>query len=173
MTIRAIKLAAVATSVSLALVACSNSTDTATVTSEAPTQPASTAPAVAGEDPVIAAIDAVLTAHSGGIIVSIDRDNRGGHYDIDVVVGDEIFDLTVDSAGNVTEDDRESDRDDVIKAQNATLTAEDAIRQALIQHPDGVLDDADLDEENGRLQWEVNLDDQSGNDLAELKIAAN
>ncbi|AKK08972.1 hypothetical protein HCH15_04190 [Corynebacterium testudinoris] len=183
MTIRALTLTTLAVSAGLVLSACSNSSDTAappstttaTVTAEATSPAPSSSAEVAGteEDPAFGAIDAVLAAHAGGVIVSIDRDYRDEHYEVDVVVGDQVLDLKVDYAGQVSEDDRDSDSDDIRKAQNATLSAADAIRQALEQHPDGVLDDAELDEDNGRLQWEISLDDQSRNDLVELNIPAN
>ncbi|HJD77513.1 MAG TPA: PepSY domain-containing protein [Corynebacterium pollutisoli] len=128
---------------------------------------------VTGEDPVFAAIDAVLADHPDGIVTDIDREDGRVVYDIDVVVGDQVIELEVDADGNVREDERESDDDDVAEARAATVTAADAIRQALDQIPDGVLDEAELDEDDGALRWEIELDDADGNDLAEITIPAN
>ena len=128
---------------------------------------------VTGEDPVFAAIDAVLADHPDGIVTDIDREDGRVDYDIDVVVGDQVIELEVDADGNVREDERESDDDDVAEARAATVTAADAIRQALDQIPDGVLDEAELDEDDGALRWEIELDDADGNDLAEITIPAN
>lgn len=128
---------------------------------------------VTGEDPVFAAIDAVLADHPDGIVTDIDREDGRVVYDIDVVVGDQVIELEVDADGNVREDERESDDDDVAEARAATVTAADAIRQALDQIPDGVLDEAELDEDDGALRWEIELDDADGNDLAEVTIPAN
>ncbi len=128
----------------------------------------------AGADPVFGAIEAALAEHPDGIIISVDREDDRETYDIDLVVADEVVELEVDADGAVREDEREREGDDVVDAQNATVTAEDAIRQALDQHPDGVLDEAELDDDDaGALRWEINLDDVDRNDLTELTIPAN
>lgn len=127
-----------------------------------------------GEDPVFAAIDAVLAEYSDGIVVDIDREDRSGVYDIDIVVGQEVIELEVSEDGSVREDDRENDDDDdVEEARRATVTAAEAITQALESHPDGVLDELELEEDDGQLRFEIDLDDQDRRDLAEINIPAN
>lgn len=126
-----------------------------------------------GDDPVFAVIDAVLAEYADGIIVDIDREDRGDRYDIDVVVGNEIVELEVTVDGEIREDEREGDDDDIREAQQATVTAADAIREALNQHEGSMLDEAQLDEDDDRLVWDIDLDDQDGRDLAELTIPAN
>ena len=54
----------------------------------------------------------------------------------------------------------------------ATVTAEDAINQALELHPEGLLDEAELSDEDGTLQWSLSLDDADRNDLADVDVAA-
>ncbi|WBL18795.1 PepSY domain-containing protein [Citricoccus sp. NR2] len=129
--------------------------------------------AAQGDDPVFGVIDAVLAEYADGIIVDIDREDRGDRYDIDVVVGNEIIELEVTVDGEIREDEREGDDDDIREAQQATVTAADAIREALNQHEGSVLDEAQLDEDDDRLVWDIDLDDENGNDLAELEIPAN
>lgn len=146
---------------------------TATTAAAETTQTTQDSTPVTGEDPVFAAIDAVLADHPDGIVTDIDREDGRVVYDIDVVVGDQVIELEVDADGNVREDERESDDDDVAEARAATVTAADAIRQALDQIPDGVLDEAELDEDDGALRWEIELDDADRNDLAEITIPAN
>lgn len=124
-----------------------------------------------GDDPVFAAIDAVLAERPGAVVVGIDRDDRES-YDVDVVQDGQVVELEVGPDGAVREDEREGDDDDVRDAQAATVTAVDAIRQALEQHPDGVLDEIDLDEDDGTLRWEIELDDADRNDLVELDLPA-
>ena len=127
-----------------------------------------------GEDPVFAAIDAVLAEYSDGIVVDIDREDRSGVYDIDIVVGQEVIELEVSEDGSVREDDRENDDDDdVEEARRATVTAAEAITQALESHPDGVLDELELEEDDGQLRFEIDLDDHDRRDLAEINIPAN
>lgn len=142
-------------------------TDTPADTSpEAAEQPAE-------EDPVFPAIDAVLEEYSGGIIIDIDREDNSAAYEMDVVFEDQVIEVDVGSDGTVREDERESDAEDVAKAQEASVTAAEAIREALEQHPEGVLDEAELDRDDGLLRWEIELDDADGRDLVELNLPAN
>ncbi|WP_018296650.1 PepSY domain-containing protein [Corynebacterium lubricantis] len=177
---------ALSATTALALAACSENTgDTAatdptseattvtTTAAETETETAEPAPE-SGDDPVFNAIDAVLAEHADGVLVDVDREDSTQLFDIDVVVGNEVIELEVDaSTGDIREDEREGDDDDIQKAQAATVTAADAIREALASHPDGVLDEAELDEDDGQLHWEIELDDAQRNDLAELTIPAN
>lgn len=126
-----------------------------------------------GEDPVFGAIDTALAAYPGGIIVDIDREEGRNTYDIDLVLDNQVIELEVDVDGTVREDERDSDDDDVREARAATVTAAEAIREALDRHPDGYLDEAQLDEDDGRLYWEIELDDANFNDLAEIDLPAN
>lgn len=123
-------------------------------------------------DAVFGAIDAVLTEYPEGIIIHIDRADDAEAYEIDVVVNEEVVQVAVENDGNVREDERETEDDDVIDAQAATVTAEEAIQEALDQNPDGILEQAELTEEDGTLQWEIDLDDIDGEDLAEAVIPA-
>lgn len=125
----------------------------------------------AQEDPVFAAIDAALDAYPGASVVDVDRDD-GETFDIDLVVGDEQVELEISADGAVREDEREGDDDDVREAHAVTVSAADAIRQALDQHPGGVLDELELDEDDGALRWEIDLDDSQRGDLAELELPA-
>lgn len=188
-----------AAGLSLTLAACGDdssdtdatATETTVVTSDDPTADAEattaqngvateTQTAVSDEDatsdrdPVFDAIDLVLAQHPDGVIIDIDREDDTVVYEIDVAVGQEILELDVDSAtGDVRESDRDNDdEDDLAKAQAATVTAADAITQALEAHPDGVLDEASLDDEDGRLQWQIDLDDVERNDLTEFSVLA-
>lgn len=147
-------------------------TENTQTTTQATTETTTQSPAT-GEDPVFAAIDAVLATHSGGIVTDIDREDGRVAYDIDVVVGNEVLELEVDADGSIREDEREGDDDDVAEARAATVTAADAIRQALEQVQGGVLDEAELDEDDGMIKWDIDLDDANGNDLAEISIPAN
>lgn len=131
--------------------------------------------ATADRDPVFDAIDLVMAQHPDGVILDIDREDDTVVYEMDVVVGQDVLELIVDTvAGDIREDDRDNDEDeDIRNAADATVSVVDAITQALEAHPDGVLDEASLDEDDGRLQWQIDLDDVERNDLAEVTIQAN
>lgn len=188
MNTRLMKTIAVAASAGLFLAACSDTDDTVTddpgtvvTTTEEPGESpvettVTTADAeeqIAGEDPVFRVIDAVLADYPDGIIVDIDREDNADSYEIDVVEGEDLIELQVDFDGALREDDREGDEEMVVRAQDATVTAEDAINQALELHPEGLLDEAELNDEDGTLQWRISLDDADRNDLAEVDVAAN
>ena len=184
MTTRLMKTVAIAASAGLFLSACTTSDDTAaedpgTVTTttpageDPPETTVTTADQVEGEDPVFRAIDAVMADYPDGVIVAIDREDDADSYEFDVVQGEEVVGLQVDFDGTLREDDREGDADDVANAQASTVSATDAINEALELHPEGLLDELDLEDEDGALLWKVSLDDADRNDLAELDVAAN
>lgn len=129
--------------------------------------------AVIDDDPVFDIIDIVLTQHPDGIITDIDREDSSDHYEVDVVVGQEVLELDVTTSGQIHTDDRDNDdEDDIREAHAATVTAAQAIGLALDQYPDGIIDSVELDEDDGQLKWKIDLDDTSGNDLADVEIAA-
>ncbi len=182
------KTIALAASAGLALSACTTSDDTAAedpgtvvTTVETPgdtpvettVTTADAAEQVAGEDPIFDVINAALAEYPGGIIVDIDREDNTDSYEIDLVQGDQLIELQVDFDGTLREDDREGDDDLIVRAQNATVTAQEAIREALELHPEGLLDEAELQDNDGVIQWKIQLDDADRNDLADVEISAN
>ena len=83
---------------------------------------------------------------------------------------DQSTNFTAD--GDITETDRESDPEDVQKAKEAEVTAQQALDTAR-EGRDGVtLDEMDLDDDNGTLQWEVGFDREDGSDGPEVEIDA-
>lgn len=191
MTTRTFLAAGVALTLALSLGACAESapqptTETISLSTDGGSQaeaPAATVTPTSperqseaertGEDPAFAAMDAALAAYPGGIVVDVDREDGRHTYDIDIVLDNQVIELEVDADGTVREDEREGDDDDVREARAATVTAAEAIRDALDRHPEGYLDEAQLDEDDGRLYWEIELDDANFNDLAELDLPAN
>lgn len=190
MKTRSVIAAGVALAMSLSLGACAESApqptpDTISLSTGGDSQEESSLAATAvttsserqaeqtGEDSVFAAMDAALTTYPGSIVVDVDREDGRHTYDIDIVLDNQVIELEVDVDGTVREDEREEDDDDVREARAATVTAAEAIREALDRHPDGYLDEAELDEEDGRLYWEIELDDANFNDLAELDLPAH
>ncbi|ALC04614.1 hypothetical protein CDES_00670 [Corynebacterium deserti GIMN1.010] len=129
--------------------------------------------AASDDDPVFDIIDIVLAEYPDGIITDIDREDNTDTYDVDVVVGQEVIELNVSTDGSLRIDEREGDDDDIAEANAATVSAAQAIGQALSMHPDGVVDEVELNEDDGRLEWDVELDDASRNDLASVTIPAN
>lgn len=157
------------------LAGCSNGTDEAPATktvTEAPetTVATSVASESAGEATNDAAYDAIEAARPFGTVIAIDRENNTNTFEVKVAAEDKIVELHVDG-NHVMEKESEQDAEDVAKAGQATVAIEDAIKDALSQH-DGILDSAELDEDNGVLQWEVSIDNPDGTDLAEVNVPA-
>ena len=124
------------------------------------------------DDLAYAVIDAVLEKHGDGIIVEVDANDDDTTWEVDVVVGEEVKELDVTADGDITETDRESDPEDVQKAKEAEVTAQQALDTAR-EGRDGVtLDEMDLDDDNGTLQWEVGFDREDGSDGPEVEIDA-
>ncbi|MDT1991313.1 PepSY domain-containing protein [Micrococcus luteus] len=124
------------------------------------------------DDPAYAVIDAVLEKYADGIVVAVDADDDDTTWEVDVVVGEEVKELDVTADGDITETDRESDPEDVQKAKEAEVTAQQALDTAR-EGRDGVtLDEMDLDDDNGTLQWEVGFDREDGSDGPEVEIDA-
>ncbi|STC69313.1 PepSY domain-containing protein [Corynebacterium pilosum] len=137
-------------------------------------EPTETAAAADGEDPVFAALDAVTAQYSDAIIVNVDREDDTDKYDVDAVIGNELVEFKVEAGtGNVIEEEREQNEDEVNQVANVNVSIEDAIQQALDQHPGAVVDEVDLEEENGQLEWQIDLDDTERNDLADVRIVAS
>lgn len=200
---RSILATTVAASTAFALAACSDAADTANDAAGSATSAAASATDSAGSavssatssaseasassaasetssavregelDPAFAAISAVHAEYADGIITAIDRDDNDETFDVDVVVGEDVLDLVVNADGAITEEERENDGDDVLEAQKATVTIDDAISDALERHPEGVIDEVSLEEEDGMLNWEIDLDGQDRSDLAEFSVRAS
>lgn len=132
---------------------------------------AATTDASASDDAVFAIIDAVEAEYSNGFIVDVDTDDDESDYDVEIVVGNELHELDVTADGTITVDETDTDDDKIAKAGEATVTVTDALKQAFEQHPNATFDQIDLDEDNGSLQWEIELDDTDGSDI-ELKVPA-
>lgn len=149
-------------------------TDTQTddATSASPETDASPSDAQAsGDDPVFDIIGFVEAEYADGFIVDIDREDSGSSFDVDVVVGNEVIELDVTTDGNITVDEQEGDDSKIEKADRATVTVTEALNQAFEEHADATFDTVDLDDDDGSLRWEVELDGADGSDI-ELDVPA-
>lgn len=132
------------------------------------------APAPVGEG-VAAAMTAIATAETeaGGIAYEIDDQDDDGTWEVDVAVDDRSVEVTVSADGSTVEGTEEDDldADDRAALDAASITLQEAIETA-IGEVGGVLDDAELDEENGEYAWEVTVDGaDSGDDDVEVRVA--
>lgn len=124
-----------------------------------------------GNDEVYSIIEAVESEYNDGFIVDIDRDDNGSTFEVDVVAENQVYQLDVAADGTINVDETDSDDEDIREAEEATVTVTEALDEAFNQHSDATFDQIQLDEEDGSLQWEIDLDDANGNEI-ELQVPA-
>lgn len=135
---------------------------TATTPAQTPaTTPAQTAPDT-GSSVLTEGFAAVALAESevpGSQAVGLDLDDDGS-WEVEVISGERKFEFDISADGTTVLEREEDDADDdkVSKLAQVQVPITDAISTAMTQVA-GQFDDAELDEEDGRVVWEVNLDD--------------
>ncbi|GAA4284504.1 hypothetical protein GCM10022261_20350 [Brevibacterium daeguense] len=102
---------------------------------------------------------ALAEGENNGIAVEIDRSDDDQQWEVEVVEGDrEVeYDISADGSeivGNRDEDD--SDDDDRSAAEAAEVSLSEAVEKAAEAHP-GTLESAELDDEDDRLGYEVEI----------------
>lgn len=126
------------------------------------------------DDLTAAALEAIDTAEAetGGVAYEIDDQDSDGSWEIDVRVDDRSVEVTVAEDGITvlgTEDD-DLDDDDRAALDAATITLQEAINLA-VEEVGGVLDDAELEDDNGTYYWEVSVDGTDRGDDVEVKVS--
>ncbi|WP_161965111.1 PepSY domain-containing protein [Ornithinimicrobium cerasi] len=152
------------------------SDDAETSSDDADDTSGTTTTGAGGEDLTATALAAIATAEAeaGGTAYEIDDQDDDGTWEVDVAVDDRSVEVTVSADGSTvaeTEDD-DLDEDDRAALDAATITLVDAITTAVTE-VDGVLDDAELEEEDGSFFWEVSVDRTSngaGDDDVEVRV---
>jgi len=106
-------------------------------------------------------IAAIMKAEeeTGGQATNIDYEDDDKTWDVVVVADGVAHELTLNEDGSevVSRDDQDDDEDDIQHIAKAEVTLVDAIDIASPQVPDGVLEDAELDEDDGTVRWEITL----------------
>lgn len=137
----------------------------ASASSEDPSGSAAASDEDGGEAASLAAVETVLAKYEGGDVADIDYDRRENLFEVEVIQNDTKHDVTVDGAGENITNEREdgaADQDDLDELGQASISIDEAIKRVFEEtsSQDGtvLLDDASLDEDNGTLNWEVELD---------------
>ncbi|OKL53411.1 hypothetical protein BSZ39_09680 [Bowdeniella nasicola] len=105
----------------------------------------------------------VLTEHPGDLI-ELDWDTERERWEVVVLSGDKKLEVYTSPAGTeITEvDDSEpAEQKDRDRAAAVQVSVNDAIDKVMAEYP-GVLDEAKLDENNGRLAWQIEIDNVKG-----------
>lgn len=113
------------------------------------------------DDVTAAALTAIQTAESetGGIAYSVDDKDDDRRWEVEVALDGLEVEVTLSADGTTverTEDDDDLDADERQALQDMQVGLVEAIEIAYAQFG-GVLDDADLDEDDGRWTWEIDL----------------
>lgn len=108
-----------------------------------------------------AALTAIQTAESetGGIAYAIDDQDDDTRWEVEVSLNGLEVEVTLSGDGTTveaTEDDDDLDADERQALQDMQVTLIEGIEIAYAQFG-GVLDDAELDEDDGRWTWEIDL----------------
>lgn len=132
--------------------------------------------AATSDDQVLNAIDIALEKNPNAIVINADRSDDDRHTEVDMIIDGAFKSVHVDQDGNVhdtMDDDGDDLAEDVRMAAEATVTAKEAAAQALSGHNSVYIDSIDLDDDNGRLHWDVELDDADTRaDLPSMEIPA-
>ena len=131
-------------------------------------------PPPGAEDVTTIALNAIASAETetAGTSYEIDDQDDDGTWEVDVRVDDRSVEVTVSADGTTVvsteEDDLDSDDRDALDAASITLV--EAIKIA-VQEVGGVLDDAELEEEDGTYGWEISLDGTDSGDDIEVLVS--
>lgn len=113
------------------------------------------------DDVTAAALTAIQTAESetGGIAYAIDDEDDDSRWEVEVSLDGLEVEVTLSADGTTVEstaDDDDLDADERQALQDMQVTLIEGIELAYAEFG-GVLDDAELDEEDGRWTWEIDL----------------
>lgn len=134
-------------------------------TGESASSSASASDEAGSEAASLAAVETVLAKYQGADVVELDYDQRDNDFEADVIQDDSKHEVTVDGSGrNITQEraDGTADQDDLDELNRASISIDEAIKRAFqeasSQNGTVMLDEVSLDEDNGILHWEVELD---------------
>ncbi|WP_420111959.1 PepSY domain-containing protein [Pseudactinotalea sp.] len=125
--------------------------------------------AIESDDVTAAGLAAIATAErdTGGVAFAIDRDDDGDEgWDVDVRTGDTMVEVEVSADGTsvVRSEDDDLDGDDRAAIDAAEITLTEAIEIAVAE-TGGVLDDAELSDDDNPLHYEVTVDTADRDDV--------
>ncbi|MBO0595045.1 PepSY domain-containing protein [Nesterenkonia sp. E16_7] len=110
-----------------------------------------------GDDPLYQAVDAVKQEYPEAVV--LDFDTESSYYEFTILDGGSEWELDVDresfEISNTQEDDLDSD--DQRNADAVEIEFADALRTAA-EEGGGTPEQAELDDENGAVTWEIELD---------------
>ncbi|HXD28411.1 MAG TPA: PepSY domain-containing protein [Arthrobacter sp.] len=135
--------------------------------------PSSASASPGGQDPAYTAITTV--EQDGGQVVGIDRVDEGDKgYNVEVLDGDVIYEVDVDSTGQNPQQRTKTDFEpsDLKLLQQATVPLADAMKTAQEAEPNKNIDEANIEGEGGTVTWEIGLDVDQGQGGSDVQVDA-
>ena len=87
----------------------------------------------APDKPVLSVLQAVESAYPNSILVEVEQEDDGASYEVELVHEQQLYELDVTPAGEISVDEVDSDDEDIQRASQVTVSLRDALRQALTQ----------------------------------------
>lgn len=126
-----------------------------------------------GDDAVFMAIDAIEKKYPNGAIISIDREDDDTRYKFTVIDGENDIEVHVNQKNEITEEETErADSEDVQEVADSKVIARDALETAVGQADSQSVDDVELNRDLGRLVWEIDFDQENGQDGQQVHVDA-
>ncbi|WP_346845712.1 PepSY domain-containing protein [uncultured Rothia sp.] len=126
-----------------------------------------------GDDAVFMAIDAIEKKYPNGAIISIDREDDDTRYKFTVIDGENDIEVHVNQKNEITEEETErADSEDVQEVADSKIIARDALETAVGQADSQSVDDVELNRDFGRLVWEIDFDQENGQDGQQVRVDA-
>ncbi len=134
-------------------------------------EPSASDSATGGDLEAASAAIETAEAENGGEAHHLDWDDDQ-HWEIDVI-GDREWEYQVSADGSSIEttDEDDADSDDQRELEQAEVSLLEALEIALEDTP-GTIDDAELDEDDGTLHWEVGIRAEGSSDSTDIRIDA-
>lgn len=108
-------------------------------------------------------------AGADGVVIGQDLEDRDNRWDVDVLAGDQVYEIKVRTTDESTAtDERESADDEDRAAAAASVTVEQAIDAALAHTP-GIIEDVKW-EDDDRTGWRVDVAPTGQDDDVELHV---
>lgn len=102
---------------------------------------------------------------SQGTVIGQDLEDRANQWDVDVLIGETVYEIKVNTAdGSTRTDDEEGADSDDREAASATVTIAQAIDAALTEVPGGI-DEVSWDDDDDDRGWHVDVDTENGDDV--------
>lgn len=120
----------------------------------------------------VAAVKAVQASRAGKI-VSVEREDSDACWKIKILDGNKVITVLVDFEGKITDSQYKVETLDFDDQQEVTGMAL-PVESLIVKHSpkDAILDEAELDFDDGRLVWELKYDDVQDKDVAKVKVDA-